>query len=656
VRRHGLAVLLCLAVVCIPAGAAPGGAAQLLDEAHARLLKGDLEGAAERLRQVVAASGSDARIVLAAELNLARLGPARERLAKLSSIAPRIASIADARARAILHLNLGHQAQRLGPQAVRLAYVQIVAALVSASEAADPRLEAEALAALASLYEAERRHAEAQALSTRALSLARALPRSRGIDLVIEGEWRVGRLARALGDTDLAAASYQRAVEAVEAARADIPIEYEDGGSSFRVTLEPVYLGYADLLFERLAGTPAAQRSEALARIRDVVELVRQAELQDYLRDRCEVEAIQRGGRERLPPGVAVLYPIVFADRIELLLETDAGIEWRTTRVDARAVRATATLFASDLRNSAEGYLPAAQTLYRWLLAPFEERLRTAGTLIAVPEGALRLVPFAALHDGRRFAIERFAVGSVTGLTMTNMSAPAKAAGQTLVAGMSVPGPVLDKLPAVTIASILGTRSPGAASVTRNELREALALPGVKAEVESIAGIAHGRIMLDEAFTAGAFQSAARSGDYRIVHIASHGVFGGSADASYIMAFDDVLSMRDLQSLLRDERFRRHPIELLSLSACQSAEGDDRSPLGISGAAVKARAKSVLGTLWPVEDDSARTVMEKFYRHLEVDGTNKVDALRRAQSETMRDPRYAHPFFWAPFVLIGNWL
>jgi CHAT domain-containing protein len=297
-----------------------------------------------------------------------------------------------------------------------------------------------------------------------------------------------------------------------------------------------------------------------------------------------------------------------------------------------------------------------AQALYRWLLAPFEERLRAVDTLIAVPEGALRLVPMGALHDGKRFVIERFAVGTVTGRTMTNMSAPATGTGQALVAGMSVPGPVVDKLSASTVASILGTRSAGATSRVADDLREALALPGVKAEVKAIADIAHGREMLDEAFTAEAFQSAARSGDYRIVHIASHGVFGGSADESYIMAFDQVLSMRDLQSLLRDERFRRHPIELLSLSACQSAEGDDRSPLGISGAAVKARAKSVLGTLWPVEDEAARTVMERFYRNLSVEGTQKVKALQSAQAETMRDPRFAHPFFWAPFVLIGNWL
>lgn len=146
------------------------------------------------------------------------------------------------------------------------------------------------------------------------------------------------------------------------------------------------------------------------------------------------------------------------------------------------------------------------------------------------------------------------------------------------------------------------------------------------------------------------------AGDYRIVHIASHGVFGGSADASYIMAYDDVLTLDGLQSLLKSEEFRKNPIELLSLSACETADGDERSPLGISGAAIKARAKSVLGTLWPVDDNAARKVMEKFYVVLHAGQASKTEALRQAQLELIRSSDLAQPFFWAPFVLIGNWL
>ena len=136
-------------------------------------------------------------------------------------------------------------------------------------------------------------------------------------------------------------------------------------------------------------------------------------------------------------------------------------------------------------------------------------------------------------------------------------------------------------------------------------LRKALALPSVKDEVDAVGAILHGKTLLNADFTIDSFRSEAGTGVYQIVHIASHGVFGGTARSSYIMAYDDLLTLDDLQAVLRSEKFQNNPVELLSLSACETAEGDDRSPLGISGAAIKARAKSVLGTLWPVDDRAA---------------------------------------------------
>ena len=162
--------------------------------------------------------------------------------------------------------------------------------------------------------------------------------------------------------------------------------------------------------------------------------------------------------------------------------------------------------------------------------------------------------------------------------------------------------------------------------------------------------------LLNAPFTVEGFRREAESGAYRVVHIASHGVFGGTAASSYVLAHDDLLTLDTLQSLLSADEFRKNPIELLSLSACETAEGDERSPLGLSGAALKARAKSVLGTLWPVEDTAARKVMEVFYGGLVNTRASKAQALRQSQVDLLRSPEYAHPMFWAPFVLIGNWL
>jgi CHAT domain-containing protein len=634
----------------------PARARYQVDLATVAAQGGRLDEARALLQAI--ASNPDPRTAAIARLNLARIVPASERGAHLESAAARVTRIAGERERARLELNLGEQWRRLGGESAAASYAHLASALRLSKAAGDVRVQAEALDSLSAAYESAGRAREALALAQEALDALRLLPPARAADLVIDLEWRVGRLARALGDEAAALTAYQRAVENVEAVRADIPIEYDDGRSSYRVTLEPVYLGYADLLFASLAALPEDEKQRRLGRIRDVIELARQAELQDYLRDRCEVEAIQRGPRGGVGKGVAVLYPVVFDERIELLLETDGAITWRTTRVSAQAVRATARSFAHDLRSGDEGYMPAARALYRWLLAPLEPQLAAHGvdTLIVVPDGALRLVAMGALHDGRQFAIEKYAIGTVTGLTMTNTAPPPGATPQALVAGLSTPGPVVDRLPRATVDAILGVRGGASSAADTTQLRRSLELPGVKEEVQAITKILDGRSLLDSEFTARAFQSQAQSGQYRIVHVASHGVFGGSADASYIMAFDDVLSMNDLQAMLRDERLRRKPIELLSLSACESAEGDDRSPLGISGAAMKARAKSVLGTLWPVEDTAARVVMEGFYGSLARERLNKVRALQHAQREAMRDPRFGHPFFWAPFVLIGNWL
>jgi CHAT domain-containing protein len=373
-------------------------------------------------------------------------------------------------------------------------------------------------------------------------------------------------------------------------------------------------------------------------------------------------------------------------------------------------VREAALSFAADLRDGEAGYLPRARQLYDWLLRPFETVFaeQKINALVVVPDGALRLVALGALHDGSRFAIEKFAISTLTGLSITNTSPASAPSFQSLLAGVSEFGPVVDKLEQGEVGRValndgisrrLGSNAPSGlassrtlraiggrndlsassnasnASNTSNTsntssstssinsaesrtraLRAALALPGVKDEIAAIRPILPGASMLDAAFTVDGFRREAEAAPRQIIHIASHGVFGGAADSSYILAYDDILTLDGLQSLLKADQFRKQPLELLTLSACETAEGNDRSPLGIAGAAIKARAKSVLGTLWPVDDNAARKAMEKFYRGLMAAHLSKTEALRQAQIELLRSEEFSHPFFWAPFLLVGNWL
>ncbi|MBL8484788.1 MAG: CHAT domain-containing protein [Rhodocyclaceae bacterium] len=651
------------------------------------LLRHDAAAAAARYREALQLAPDSAEIQIDGGLNLARLRPGAERLAALQALAQRIDAAGAPPRWLRAHLNLAEQARQLGKAggnaALELAWRHADRARRLAAPGADVRAAIEAQDLLAQIYEDQGRAAEALALTQEGLRLAAAARDEASADLRIALEWREARLQAAAGREDAALAAYMRAVNLIESVRQDIPIEYEDGRSSFTATLEPIYLGYADLLLRRHDGLPAAARQARIARAVEAVELTRQSELQDFLGDRCSVEAIQGAGQHGLPADTAVLYPVIFADRLELLLKTAGGTERRTVAVDAARLRKVALEFADSLRNGLPDHLARARELDAWLLAPVEADLqaRKIRSLVVVPDGALRLVPLGALHDGRRYAIERYAVSLVTGLSLTNTGVAAGRQTRALVMGMAEPGPVVGKLDASMADQVLGgaersapasrglaAQRPmralrgGIAAVgtpeslrQMDDLRARLALPGVREEVRALSGILPGQTLLDAQFTLRQFRHEAESGEFRIVHIASHGIFGGSAETSFIMTYDDLLKVNDLQAMLQAEKFQQTPIELLTLSACETAEGNERAPLGISGAAIKARAKSVVGTLWPVEDNAAKVLMQRFYQGIARDGLSKTEALRAAQLALLADAEFHDPFYWAPFVLIGNW-
>ncbi len=662
------------------------------------------EQAESHYREAMHLARDDAEVRWSVELNRLRLVPESAKASRIAALSVELDQAGDKPELARHHLNLGHQATDLGKPSLRLAYGHLDTARRLAEQGSDTRLRAEALDALAQLYESRGRVVDALALSAQAIRLAEALPPAQKADLLISLEWRRGRLLKSRGESGAALVAYRRAVEQIDAVRQDIPVEYEDGRSSYRTLFEPIYTNYADLLLRQVDPSSPEAGQASLRQAVQTLELIRQTELQDFLGDRCATEAVQGGASRALPGGTAVLYPLILRDRLELLLVTGKGIARSTVAVSGAELRDEAAAYAASLRRGLPDTRGAARRLNDWLLAPVSEALaaQRIERLIVVPDGAIRLVPMAALHDGERYAIEKFAISMVTGMSMTNANDPVRDGVTALVAGLARPGPVVDKLGTLLASQILdpdaaagsanrglarqgelrairtlevrakqgaesgaggGSHDGGAGSATApasaddaQALRERLALPGVREEVRGLGGILAGQSLLDGEFTVDSFRNAVTSGDHRILHIASHGIFGGNAETSFIMAYDDVLDMHALQSLLKAEKFQKAPIELLSLSACQTAEGNDRAPLGISGAAIKARAKSVLGTLWPVEDNAAKSLMQHVYTGLVREHRGKAEALRQAQLKLLRDPATHHPFYWAPFVLIGNWL
>ena len=138
--------------------------------------------------------------------------------------------------------------------------------------------------------------------------------------------------------------------------------------------------------------------------------------------------------------------------------------------------------------------------------------------------------------------------------------------------------------------------------------------------------------------------------------MATHGQFSSRAEDTFLLTWNDRINVKNLDRLLQNRFTQDTPIELLILSACQTAAGDDRAALGLAGVAIRSGARSTVATLWSIQDDSTAKLISQFYRELKTPGASKAEALRKAQLSLLQSEEYQHPFYWSAFILLGNWL
>ncbi len=160
---------------------------------------------------------------------------------------------------------------------------------------------------------------------------------------------------------------------------------------------------------------------------------------------------------------------------------------------------------------------------------------------------------------------------------------------------------------------------------------------------------------MNRAFTRDRLQQEMNSEPFPVVHISTHGRFSSDPQQTMILAWDQPLNVNQFSSLLESRQRGHSELELLTLSACETAQGDKRSILGLAGVAYRAGARSTLASLWLVNDKSTVILMENFYQNLKV-GMPKAEALRQAQLTLRQNPKYFHPYWWAGFVLVGGWI
>ncbi|GAB1545134.1 hypothetical protein NUACC21_78100 [Scytonema sp. NUACC21] len=524
---------------------------------------------------------------------------------------------------------------------------QILAdAVQEAQSLQDRRVESYALGTFGELYEQNQQFAEAQKLTEKALFIAQNI---NAADIAYQWQWQMGRLRKQQGDIKGATAFYSLAFKTLQSLRRDLVTINPDIQFYFRDSVEPVYREFVALLLETGDGKkgrgdrvefPRPQSSisqENLRQARFVIESLQLAELDNFFRSAC-LEPTQE-----LDPVVdkedqqaAVLYPIILPDRLDVILKLP-NLELRhySTSMTQNKVKSIVEELRKNLRDVTETVRvkQLSQQLYDWLIRPAEAALSESGikTLVFVLDGELRNVPMAVLYDRqqKKYLVEKYAVALTPGLQLLKPTPLQKVKLNALTAGVT------------QSRSIANRTFPKLQNVPR-ELKE------IQSEIPK------SEELLDGKFTETNLHNQLQSDPYTVIHLATHGQFSSDPEKTFILTWDKLLQVKEFDRLLRlSDRTQPSTIELLVLSACKTAEGDKQAALGLAGVAVRAGVRSTLATLWSVDDESTANLMSEFYRELKI-GVNKAEALQHAQLAVMAKDN--NPFFWAPFVLLGNWL
>jgi CHAT domain-containing protein len=492
------------------------------------------------------------------------------------------------------------------------------------------RAESYALGTLGSLYETTHQWDNAKTLTQQALNLAQSVNAS---DIAYQWQWQLGRVfcqgtqtCTSTQDLQQATAAYAEAVKTLQSLRTDLAAINQDVQFSFRESVEPVYRQFVELLLQSESNVPS---QENLKQAREVIEALQLAELDNFFREACT--SARPVKIDQIDPHAAVVYPIVLPSQFAVIVSLpNQPLRYYKTSLSQAEAERIFTQMRQALRPTAfvEDWLPLSQQIYNLLLRPVESELAASQiqTLVFVPDGLLRGLPMAALHDGQQYLIEKYSVVLTPGLQLLQPQAIEHLRLKVLLAGVS-------------------------------QAREGFsALPNVAVEISQIEAEIPAQVLLDRSFTNRAFQTQLDATPSPIVHLATHGQFSSNADNTFILTWDGRINVRQLDQLLRSREGKLSPIELLVLSACQTATGDKRAALGMAGVAVRSGARSTLASLWSVSDRSTSSLMIEFYRQLSKPGITKAEALRRAQVALLHQDNTTSPYYWAPFVLLGNWL
>ena len=447
-----------------------------------------------------------------------------------------------------------------------------------------------------------------------------AAEQTNAANLLYRWHWQAGRIHRALSQNEDAVLAYQQAISSLQLIRSDLATSHQDLSIDFRLDVEPVYRQFLELL---LTQKNSDFRLRQALEVKDLLQL---SELEHYFGDDCLI--IRADTPQVNSPSSAkttVINTIILEKNTYLILQLpDGQVKSFSLPISNVQMNQMVKQWRYDLENQANNsYLSLSRKLYQLLIETIESELAASQTeqLVFVNDGILRNVPMAALQDNenKKFLIENYAIASSLGFELKFE---------------------LVKSNEVRVLAF-GLTSGSSNSPT---------LPYVEEELNNINNITESKSFLDRQFNLDNFAQETKKDKYNVIHIATHGEFSGTIEQTYIEAYREKISLRKLEQILQ-QRDPDSKIELLILSACETAAGSERAILGLAGVAIRSNVENVLGSLWNVSDREMASFTSDFYRYWLTEELTQPQALRQAQINLIKMPDF-HPAIWSSLILI----
>lgn len=468
-----------------------------------------------------------------------------------------------------------------------------------------------------------------QAYFQKALGFAQSI---RASDIAYQWQQQLGLLYQKQGKTELAIQNYNAAIANMTQVRDSLLSTNGDLQFSFQSEMEPIYRNYMRLLL--------TSPNPDLKRVIQINEGLQIARLENFLRcGKLDLVALNQLQNPNSAP--TVIHIIDLEDTIEVIAQsTDGSLHHHS--IDSKLVRFQIDHLLEALQNQKfsqvdeSSVTTSSQGIYKKLIAPIQTYLPPLGTLVFTLDKSFQSIPMALLYDGKRYLIERYSIAETLGSRIRQPRVLHQNQMIALIAGLSKVSP--------------SSTDPNAPKNMEN-------LPASKQEIENIEKQTKSSVaLLDKKFTLKRFKEELTQNNFPIVHITTHGQFSSDPLKTVLVAYDKLINIRDFDSLIKGKTENsQNAIELLVLSACETAKGNKQSAMGIAGMATTAGARSTVATLWRVDADSTALLMQEFYKGLN-NGLPKAEALRQAQLSLLSNPKYNKAYYWGGFLLVGSWL